>query len=152
MICYRNSEGYYDPTAGAAFAHITREEQKAKRLLQYWPLVYICSRYAGDVEHNVLAAQSYCRYAVSRNYIPLAPHLLYPQFMDDADAEQRKLGMFFGKILMDRCDEVWVFSDGTYSAGMKAEHDRAARKGRRIRYFTEDCREVSGRQKGDKST
>lgn len=141
MICYRNSEGYYDPTAGAAFAHITQEERRARRTQQYRPLVYICSRYAGDIERNVLAAQSYCRYAISQNCIPLAPHLLYPQFMDDADAEQRKLGLFFGKVLMDKCDEVWVFSDGDYSSGMKSEYDRAMRRGRKIRYFTEACQE-----------
>ena len=28
---YRNSEGYADPTAGAAFAHIAYEERKQKR-------------------------------------------------------------------------------------------------------------------------
>ena len=29
---YRNSEGYADPTAGAAFAHIAYEERKQRRL------------------------------------------------------------------------------------------------------------------------
>lgn len=150
MIYYRNSEGYCDPTAGAAFAHIAQEERKARRTRQYRPLVYICSRYAGDVERNVLAARGYCRYAVSRDCIPLAPHLLYPQFMDDTDAEQRRLGLFFGKILMDKCDEIWVFSDGSYSSGMKAEHGRAVRKGRRIRYFTENCQEILTNTSGQK--
>ena len=31
---YRNSEGYADPTAGAALAHIAYEERKQKRLIK----------------------------------------------------------------------------------------------------------------------
>ena len=30
---YRNHEGYADPTAGAAIAHITRDERREKRML-----------------------------------------------------------------------------------------------------------------------
>lgn len=135
-MSYRNSEGYYDPTAGAALAQVRREERRRA----YKPIVYICSRYAGDIEGNISAARDYCRYAVEKGYIPVASHLLYPQFLDDNDPEQRKLGLFFGNILMDRCDEVWIF--GTeFSSGMQAEYRRAKRRGYRIRHFSEDCRE-----------
>jgi hypothetical protein len=106
------------------------------------PLVYICSRYAGDVESNVQAARRCCRFAVERECIPLAPHLLYPQFLDDEDPEERKLGLLFGNVLMDKCDEVWIFGM-ELSPGMKAEYERAARKGYKIRCFTIDCKEVS---------
>jgi len=143
MSYYRNSEGYYDPTAGGAFSHIAREERRERHRRQYKPLVYICSRYAGDIETNVLAAKRYCRFAVRRNCIPFAAHLLYPQFMDDSDRAERRLGLFFGNILMDKCDEVWIFSDGEYSEGMKAEYDRAVRKGYTIRHFTTNCQEVT---------
>ena len=64
------------------------------------------------------------------------------QFLDDSDRDERGLGLFFAKVLMDRCDEVWVFADGAYSAGMRSEHERAVRKGFKSRYFTTDCRKV----------
>lgn len=141
---YRNSEGYSDPTAGEAFSRIVREERKRR----YRPLVYVCSPYAGDTVRNILAAQKYCRFAVDNNAIPLAPHLLYPQFLDDRNPDERDLGLFFGNILMDKCDEVWIFSDGEYSEGMQAEYERAVRKEYRIRYFTTDCRETTAAGNG----
>jgi hypothetical protein len=106
------------------------------------PLVYICSRYAGDIESNVQAARRYCRFAAESGYIPLASHLLYPQFLDDENPDERRLGLLFGNILMDKCDEVWIFGM-ELSPGMKAEYERAARKGYKIRRFTADCKEVS---------
>lgn len=145
---YRNSEGYYDPVAGEVFTRIAREERQAERERRYRPLVYVCSPYAGDTIRNILAAQKYCRFAVEQNTIPLASHLLYPQFLDDENPKERELGLFFGKVLMDKCSEVWIFSDGEYSAGMQAEYDRAVRKGYKIRYFTTDCREVEGHGNG----
>lgn len=139
---YRNSEGYFDPTAGEAIRNVTRGERGLKGGKSYRPLVFICSPYAGDTKRHTLAARRYCRFAVGQNAIPVAPHLLFPQFLDDSDRDERGLGLFFAKVLMDRCDEVWVFADGAYSAGMRSEHERAVRKGFKIRYFTTDCREV----------
>ena len=72
----------------------------------------------------------------------LAPHLLFPQFMFDATPNERGLALRFGIILMDKCDEVWIFGS-QLSTGMRAEHDRALKKGYRIRYFTADCMELT---------
>ena len=102
---------------------------------------------AGDTVRNILAAQKYCRYAADSGYIPFAAHLLYPQFLNDEDKGERELGLFFGNILMDKCDEVWIFGS-VLSAGMQAEYDRAVKKGYRIRRFTTDCREVTGHGNG----
>ena len=103
--------------------------------------MYICSPYAGDVAANIEAARRYCRFAVETGYIPIAPHLLFPQFLNDADPDERELGLFFGNALMSKCSEVWVFGS-RISAGMKAEINRAKWKSYRLRYFTEDCQEV----------
>jgi hypothetical protein len=137
-MTYRNSEGYADPTAGTALARIERDRNKH----QYRPLVYICSKYAGDVMNNIISARDYCRFAAMSGYIPVASHLLFTQFLRDENPEERRLGLFFGNILMDKCDEVWIFGL-ELSAGMKAEYDRAKRKGYKIRRFTADCREVT---------
>ena len=133
-----NSEGYYDPTTYEALTNIEKEE---RALRAFRPIVYICSPYAGDIAGNVDAARRYSRFAVDKGYIPVAPHLLFPQFLDDADPDERKLGIFFGNAIMSKCSEVWVFGS-RISAGMQAEIRRAKWKNYRLRYFTEDCQEV----------
>ena len=138
MAEYKNAEGYADPTAFGAFCAIEKEE---KALRAFRPIVYICSPYAGDVERNTAAARRYSRFAVEAGYIPIAPHLLFPQFLDDTDPTERELGLFFGNALMSKCAEVWVFGD-RISNGMAAEIRRARWKGYRLRYFTEDLKEV----------
>jgi hypothetical protein len=136
---YRNNEGYSDPTAGEALSRITANEKQSLRAFR--PIVYICSPYSGDVEANVAAARRYSRFAVDKGFIPIAPHLLYPQFLNDDDERERELGLFFGNALMSKCAEVWVFGS-RISAGMETEIKRAKWKGYRLRYFTEECQEV----------
>ena len=133
-----NSEGYYDPTAYGALSVIEAEE---KVLRAFRPIVYICSPFSGDVDGNIAAAQRYSRFAVDKGYIPIAPHLLFPQFLNDDDPKERQLGLFFGNALMSKCAEVWVFGS-TISAGMEAEIKRAKWKDYRLRYFNENCEEV----------
>ena len=128
----KNQEGYDDPTAYEA---ITNIEQEERLLRAFRPIVYICSPYSGDVEHNVKAAQGYSRHAVDKGCIPLAPHLLFPQFLNDNDPKERQLGLFFGNALMSKCAEVWVFGD-TISDGMNMEIGKARWQGKPIRYFT----------------
>jgi len=133
-----NAERYSDPTAYEALSAIEKEE---KALRAFRPIVYICSPYAGDVGKNVEAAQKYSRFAVDKGYIPIAPHLLFPQFLNDRNPKERQLGLFFGNAIMSKCSEVWVFGS-RISAGMEDEIKRARWKNYRLRYFTEDCEEV----------
>lgn len=134
-----NSEGYHDPTTYEALSNIEKEEKAAKRA--YRPLVYICSPFAGDVENNVNMARVYSRFAVKNACIPLAPHLLFPQFMDDSVPAERSIALFMGMVLLGKCDQVWVFG-GNISAGMAAEIEKAEKKNMVIRYFTEELEEV----------
>ena len=106
------------------------------------PIAYIASPYSGNPERNTERARGYCRFAVSKGAIPFAPHLLYPQFMDDDDKEQRELGIRFALILLSKCDELWVFGD-KISEGMSLEISKADKKGMPIRYFSSNCEEVS---------
>lgn len=86
-----NAEGYYDPTAYEAMTIIEKEE---RALRAFRPIVYICSPYAGETENNIKAAQKYSRFAVDKGYIPVAPHLLFPQFMNDANPAERNVFLF----------------------------------------------------------
>ena len=131
-----NSEGYADPTACEALRRIEKEEKAAR----YRPLVYICSPFSGKVKKNKRKARKYCRFALEQHTIPFAPHLLFPQFMDDNNPEERQLAMFMNLIMLGHCDELWVFGD-RISAGMKQEIHKAERKHMIIRYFTENLEE-----------
>lgn len=134
-----NAEGYNDPTAYEALLAI---EKEAKKERAYRPIVYICSPLAGDIEVNQAKARRYCRFAVANGYLPIAPHLYFPQFMDDNDSKERNLALFMDIILLSKCAELWVFGD-TISKGMSIEIERAKRKFQPIRYFTTTCEEVS---------
>lgn len=164
-----NAERYSDPTAYEALTHI---EQEARRT--YRPLVFICSPFSGDTERNTRRAQGYCRFAVSKNCIPIAPHLLFPQFMEEDDPEQRRLGIFFGLVLQKKCKEVWVFGQAApagnsrtkmaeedknsaragdccvsvapvrITKGMAVEIEKARERNLPIRYFNDRCEEVTG--------
>lgn len=134
-----NSEHYYDPTAYLAMATVTKEEKETRI---FRPLVYICSPFAGDIDENIKATRRYSRFAVEQGYIPIAPHLLFPQFLDDDNPKERNLGLFFGNVLMSKCIELWVFGS-RISNGMDSEIERAKRKNYTIRYFTENLEEVN---------
>lgn len=131
-----NTEGYPDSTAFTALKNLQRAEYG------YRPLVYICSPYSGDVEANMELAQTFCAHAVARCKIPLAPHLLFPQFMDDNDPETRELAMFFNRILLSKCEAIWVYT-ARVSVGMRVEIEWAHHFDLPIKYFDADFEEVT---------
>lgn len=132
-----NTEGYHDPTAYEALSKIEKAAKKP-----YRPLVYICSPFAGDIEKNIRQARLYSRFAVQNKCIPITPHLLYPQFMDDSNPEERSLALFMGMVLLCKCEQLWVFGD-TISEGMEKEIKKAKRREIPIRYFTVEMAEVT---------
>ena len=101
----KNTEGYLDLTSYHALKKLQREQ------FGYRPLVYISSPYSGDVQANVELARKICGFAMGAGKIPFAPHLHYPQFMDDADPDQRELAMFFNRVLLAKCEALWHMSD-----------------------------------------
>lgn len=149
---YRNSEGFYDPTAGVAISNVMKEYRKQRR--ETWRReteikerrkAYIASRYSGDVEKNTEDATYYCKWAVRKGYITVASHLMYPRVLDDTDSHERELGLLFGQALLAVCDEVWFFGpkqkDGKIemSDGMKAEYREAMRLKKKIRFFDREA-------------
>ena len=136
-----NAEGYIDLTAYEALSRIEREERKAKKAESYRPVVYICSPYSQScINDNIENARRYSRFAVDRHYIPIAPHLLFPQFMDDTLGEDRQTAMFMDLVLLTKCSQLWVFGD-MRSKGMQQEIRWAKRRHMTIRYFTEELEE-----------
>lgn len=129
-----NSEGYLDPTAHDAIVNIEKDRKKWR------PLVYICSPYSGEVEMNTQKARRYSRFAVDMDAIPLAAHLLLPQFM--SESIERDLALFMDMVFIGKCEEMWVFGKNI-SPGMAAEIAKARKRNMTIRYFTEECEETT---------
>ena len=141
MASIYNSEGYKDPVVYEALARVEAEERAARAAAAYRPLVYICSPYAGDIERNTCRARAFSRFAVEKKYIPIAPHLLCPQYLNEET--ERWLGLKMGIVFMGKCEEVWVFGD-VISEGMAAEINKAKRMRKKIRYFTDGRQEKEG--------
>ena len=138
--CKKNAEGYLDLTAYNA---LLSADQKRKPLRQARrPLVFICSPFAGDVAANTANAIRYCQFAVRQNMAPFAPHLLYPQFLDDRDPTQRELGISLGLAWLRKCDVVWVFGN-RITDGMKREIRSAVKHGMRIKHFNNNLEEIT---------
>lgn len=131
-----NPEGYHDPTPYEALTNIVSEKKST-----FKPLVYICSPYSGDVEKNVKNARRFCRFAFEKNCIPIAPHLLFPQFLDDDNPKEREFAMLMDIVLMGKCSEVWVLNT-RISSGMAREIEKAKKRRQKIRYFNEKYEEV----------
>lgn len=103
-------------------------------------IIYVCSPLRGDTEENIRKARDYCRFVVSEGNIPLAIHLLFPQFMDDDNPADRARAIAMGTTLLSKCGELWSF--GEPSEGMLAEITAAGVIGVHVRHFDGQCREV----------
>jgi hypothetical protein len=134
-----NAEGYHDPTVYEALTNIEKEEKQRKKK----KIVFICSPFAGDIEGNTRRARRYGRFAVIEKAVPIIPHLMYPQFLEEDDPEERQLGIDMGLVLLSKCHELWVFGN-RISSGMSVEISRAKRWNIPVRYFTNECEETGG--------
>ena len=104
--------------------------------------VFICSPYRGDVERNVKAARKHARMAAIIGYCPIAPHLLFQQFLNDRDPEERIMGITLGVEQMKMCDEVWVFGS-RISNGMGFELEKAKELGIPVRLYDNDGNSIN---------
>jgi hypothetical protein len=97
--------------------------------------VFICSPYRGDVEFNTRVARLLCREALARGLAPFAPHLLYPQMLDDSNEIERALGIASGLEFIGACDEFWSYEVFGVTEGMKREMEHARSLGKTISHF-----------------
>ena len=107
--------------------------------------VYICSPFrpistdpilaANELIDNLKLAKDACTFAAIRGCEPIAPHLYYPQFLNDDDKYERALGMELGINALRTCDELWIISP-RISSGMSAEIKEAQKCGIPVLVFT----------------
>lgn len=117
-------------------------------------IIYICSRLKGDIQRNIIKANIYCRAAYKMGYIPLAPHCIFSQFLDDRIKAERADGMAMGLQILRPCSELWVVSDAavyesSWSDGMRKEIAFARKLKKKIRFFDEDMNEQNAEEKHD---
>ena len=132
-----NSEGYYDPTSYEAMTNVVKADKQSA----FRPLVYICSPFSGDTEYNSNQARKYSRFAYEQNTIPVTPHLLYPQILDDENPKERNYARHINYVLLGFCQELWVFGTKVTS-GMAHEIGIAKKRRMKIRYFNELMQEA----------
>lgn len=98
-------------------------------------LIYVASAWRSSDElnrrHNRDRALRICREISMAGDVPVATHLLFPQFLDDADHVERGVGLRCALTLLTRCDELQVYGD-TVTEGMTAEIAAAERIGLRV--------------------
>lgn len=103
------------------------------------PLVYICSPYKGHTYLNTELAIRYAKYALSQGMIPIVPHLMLPQYLNDDDTAERAIGMYAGSEMMRQlCMELWVMGD-VLSDGMRAEIAEAILMEMPVKFFSEEA-------------
>ena len=137
----RNQYDYSNLATDAALSRIERETCNRKNESASRPLVYICSPYShGCINDNIENARRYSRFAVD-THVPIAPHLLFPQFLDDRLAEDRQTAMSLNQVLLEKCSQLWVFGS-VRSEGMQQEIQWAKPRQITIRYFTEELEEI----------
>ena len=134
-----NAESYYNSSTYKALNRIEKEERAARKAASFKP---VCSPYSGDIERNTANARMYSRFAVAKNTIPFAPHLLLPQYI--SEEHERGLAMFMNKVFLGKCDELWVFGN-KITDGMEEEIELAGKMRKKIRYFSEDLQEVEAK-------
>jgi len=92
------------------------------------PVIYVASPLRADSEYerkgNMERARAYCRQVIISGGIPYAPHLLFTQFMQDVDQEERDIALEMGREMITRCDELWVFGN-KITEGMQGEIETA---------------------------
>lgn len=104
-------------------------------------MAFCCSKFRGNKEQNIEAAKSYARFITLCGKSPVVPHLLFPQFLDDNDAEERIKGITLGVDQLKMCDEMWIF--GTeISDGMAYEIEEAKKYGIPVRLFDTERKSI----------
>lgn len=100
-------------------------------------IVYICSPYQNDIQNNIQNAQKFCKFAVDKGYCPFAPHLFFPQFLNDNIAAERNKGFELNKNFLNLAQELWVFGKNI-TAGMIFEIQYFQHLQKIIKYFDFD--------------
>ena len=80
--------------------------------------VTVESPYAGDVDRNVAYLKRALLDSVNRGEAPLASHLFYTQFLDDAVPFERETGIDCGLTWAEQAQKMCFYVDYGFTTGM----------------------------------
>ena len=83
-------------------------------------IIYVAYPYAGDTLKNTEFAKKACRHVMNEGHAFFAPHLLYPNLLDDSQPQEWQLGIDMGLAMLEHCDELWCYGE-QISHGMMQE-------------------------------
>lgn len=95
-------------------------------------LLFISSPFREFQVRNIEYAKDLLKEAIDAGYVPIAPHLLYPQVLDDDNITERKIAMELCQELIKKCDAVLVGKKYGISRGMRSEIELARKLGKKI--------------------
>ena len=93
--------------------------------------VYVCHPFADDPEGNARGVLEICRALTDSGFLPVAPQVYLPQFLDEASERDRALSLCLA--LVGACDEVRVYG-GRITSGMRREIEYAEARGIPVRF------------------
>lgn len=98
--------------------------------------VIVESPFAGEIEANLTYARACLRDCIKRGEAPFASHLIYtqPGVLNDADSEERALGIAAGLAWGAAAHATVVYTDRGISPGMKHGIAHAEKHGRVVEY------------------
>lgn len=105
-----------------AAAVVRRRQQREHRRRR----VYVCHPFSHDPAGNIERVRAISGHLVASGYLPIAPHLFLPQFVDEATDRETALDLCVE--LLATCDEVRVYG-GIVTEGMERELREAKRLG-----------------------
>jgi hypothetical protein len=101
-----------------------------------WPLDvandHADRHYMRALEENTTHAEHACNLIARAGGVPYAPHLLFPRFFDDRNADERALSIGCGLKMITICDEAWFYLPtwrSVLSTGMTGEKTFAEKIG-----------------------
>jgi hypothetical protein len=84
--------------------------------------IFVCSPFKGNIFNNIRNAIRCCKFVSNLGYIPFAPHLHYPRFLNDHNEKQREIGIQSGLAFLKHCDELWYFGEYVSEGMLKEIH------------------------------
>lgn len=70
-------------------------------------------------EANLNKAREYCKVVIQEGHCPIAPHLIFPQFLNEEDPVDREAGIALGLTYILKADQLWYWDKP--SEGMQKE-------------------------------
>lgn len=92
------------------------------------PFAYVCAPTAGETGNNNKKVRGYCRKLYEFGYLPVAPHLLFPQFVNNNVPSEHNDCIHMAADMLRRC-RVVVVCGKTNTEVMTGEIELARRLG-----------------------